>query len=257
MKKLSVILDGARHPHLNMALDYILLESRAPRGEAVLRLYTWLPPGVSLGRRQEATGTVNIGEASRRGYVVVRRPTGGATLVHETFGEITYSLVLPASSQLYQASIEESSSIISGAVAEALKVNGVPARLGGFQGVGREENICLLRSGFADIVVDGRKVSGSAQYRSKKGLLQHGSILLEFNPETWLALVESEASREELSSLVAGLWDLGYCVNRADLVLSITASVSSLLGLPTDYTYIHPREMEEALELVVRGRFNP
>lgn len=257
MKKLSVILDGARHPHLNMALDYTLLESRAPRGEAVLRLYTWLPPGVSLGRRQEARGTVNVGEASRRGYVVVKRPTGGATLLHETFGELTYSLVLPASSQLYQASIEESSSIIAGAVAEALRVNGVPARVGEFQGVSREENICLLKSGFADIVVDGRKVSGSAQYRSKKGLLQHGSILLEFNPETWLALVKSESSRKELSSLVAGLWDLGYSVDRTDLSVSIAASVSSLLGLPPDYSHVHPREMEEALELVERGRFNP
>ena len=257
MKKLSVILDGARHPHLNMALDYTLLESRALRGEAVLRLYTWLPPGVSLGRRQEARGTVNVGEASRRGYVVVKRPTGGATLLHETFGELTYSLVLPASSQLYQASIEESSSIIAGAVAEALRVNGVPARVGGFQGVGREENICLLRSGFADIVVDGRKVSGSAQYRSSSGLLQHGSILLEFNPETWLALVKSESSIIELVEHVAGLWDLGYRVDRAGLAVSIAASVSSLLGLPPVYSYVHPREMEKALELVARGRFNP
>ena len=257
MKKLSVILDGARHPHLNMALDYTLLESRAPRGEAVLRLYTWLPPGVSLGRRQEATGTVNVGEASRRGYVVVKRPTGGATLLHETFGELTYSLVLPASSQLYQASIEESSSIIAGAVAEALRVNGVPARVGGFQGVGREENICLLRSGFADIVVDGRKVSGSAQYRISSGLLQHGSILLEFNPEHWLALVKSGSSMIELEERVGGLWDLGYRVNRADLAASIAASVSSLLGLPPDYTYVNPGEMEKALALVARGSFNP
>ena len=256
MKRLTVILDGARHPQLNMALDYILLESRAPRGEAVLRLYTWLPPGVSLGRRQEVSVTVNVGEASRRGYIVVKRPTGGATLVHEALGEITYSLILPASSQLYQAGIEESSSIIAGAVAEALRVNGVPARVGGFQGVGREENICLLKSGFADIVVDERKVSGSAQYRSRNGLLQHGSILLEFHPETWLALVRSRASRSELVEHVAGIWNLGYRVNRADLAFSIAASVSSMLGLPPVYSYVHPGEMEKALELVARGIFN-
>ncbi|MCE4606828.1 MAG: lipoate--protein ligase family protein [Desulfurococcales archaeon] len=257
MKRLSVIIDGPRHPYVNMALDYTLLRTRPRKGDAILRIYQWLPSGISIGRRQAAGETVNLGEAEGLGYIVVRRPTGGAALIHETFNEITYSLIVPPSSNLYQASVEESSSMISGAVIEALLSLNIPASPHGFTGVSREENICLLRKGFADIVLDGKKVSGSAQYRSKDGLLQHGSIMLHFNPNTWTRLIKSKATVDEVSSLVGGICDLGYSVSINDLLESIITSFSNLMGIPAVPSTYEPVEIEESLLLVERGLFKP
>jgi len=257
LKRLAVIIDGPRHPYVNMALDYTLLRTRPRKGDAVLRIYQWLPSGVSIGRRQAVDKTVNQSEAEKLGYIVVRRPTGGAALVHETYGEITYSLIVPPSSNLYQTSIEESSSMISGAIIEALLSLNIPVSPQGFTGAAREENICLLKKGFADIVLYGKKISGSAQYRSRDGLLQHGSIMLHFNPNIWTKLIKSKATIDEVSSLVGGIRDLGYNINIHNLVYSIITSFSNLMGIPSVPTTYEPLEIEEALLLVERGLFEP
>src|SRR5712671_6762185 len=80
----------AEGPH-NMAADEALLEAAAA-GRASLRFYGWSEATVSLGYFQA--------EALRRqdprlaGLPYVRRPSGGATLVHHH--EVTYALALPA-----------------------------------------------------------------------------------------------------------------------------------------------------------------
>jgi lipoate-protein ligase A len=257
LKYLSIIIDGPRHPSVNMALDYTLLQTRPPKGEAVLRIYQWLPSGISLGRRQVSSEAVNLEEANKEGYTIVRRPTGGATLIHETTGEITYSPIAPPSSILYELSIEESSSTIANALIEALNSLGIPATNHGFRGVQGDENICLLKKGFADVVLDGRKISGSAQYRSKNGLLQHGSILIHFHPQIWIRLIKTRATLEEVKSMVAGIEDLGYSIEIPSLVNSIITSFSNLLGLPPTPTLYEASEVEEALSLVERGFFKP
>src|SRR5688500_17310665 len=79
----------------NMAADVALLGAAA-REDAppTLRLYSWAPAAVSLGRNQSLTG-LNLEAARRRGWDTVRRPTGGAGVLHAS--ELTYSVVLPPS----------------------------------------------------------------------------------------------------------------------------------------------------------------
>jgi len=73
---LRVIIDGARDPRMNMALDEALARARERKSFDTLRIYMWLPSGVSIGRRQRVEDTVYLDEIRRRGYVLVRRPTG-------------------------------------------------------------------------------------------------------------------------------------------------------------------------------------
>lgn len=80
----------------NMAVDEAMLEGHAA-GEvpATLRVYTWRPAAVSLGRFQREESGVD-GEACRRlGIDVVRRPTGGRAILH-TEEEVTFSIVVSA-----------------------------------------------------------------------------------------------------------------------------------------------------------------
>ena len=77
----------------NMAADETLLEA-AGAGQASLRFYGWSAPTVSLGYFQPHN--VHISDPLLANLPYVRRPTGGATLVHHH--EMTYALALPAES---------------------------------------------------------------------------------------------------------------------------------------------------------------
>ena len=66
-------------------------------GEAppTLRLYTWQPWCLSLGYFQRAGRSADREELARRGWTLVRCPTGGCGVLHAD--ELTYSIIAPAS----------------------------------------------------------------------------------------------------------------------------------------------------------------
>src|ERR687886_2954404 len=67
----------------NMALDVALMERARATGEAVLRVYGWRAPTLSLGRHQAARGAYDLAPGRGRGGPFVRPPPrGGAGLHH-------------------------------------------------------------------------------------------------------------------------------------------------------------------------------
>ena len=173
-----------------MAMDEAVMRLRPRQSYDTLRIYMWLPSGVSIGRRQDAHRAVDLEEIRRRGYKLVRRPTGGAALLHAQDAEITYSVVLSSSHEIYQHDVARSAAMIAEGIVGALERLGVEARVGGFRGSESQE-LCYLRSGSSDVLVGGRKISGSAQRREGGVLLQHGTLLLDFDPDLWLSLIRT------------------------------------------------------------------
>ena len=85
---------GPRPGGENMALDEALLESHASsQSPPVLRVYTWRPPAISLGRFQSIESSVDLERCRALGVDVVRRPTGGRAILH-TEEEVTFSIVV-------------------------------------------------------------------------------------------------------------------------------------------------------------------
>src|SRR5262245_39757909 len=76
----------------NMAMDETLLTSALERGVASLRFYRWSVPTLSLGYFQPHSEA--LADPNLVGVDWVRRPTGGAAILHHL--EITYALALPA-----------------------------------------------------------------------------------------------------------------------------------------------------------------
>ena len=227
--ELTIIYDGPRHPALNMALDEAMLKYTVATGRPLLRIYEWIPTGVSLGRSQPITG-VNMEAIRDRGYVLVRRPTGGRALLHAQGSEVTYSITIPPDTRLAGMSVEESAATIAEGVALGLRMLGVDAKVGGFSGVVGEENLCLLRPGASDIIVNGVKVSGSAQLRFKGGLLQHGSILLDADPREWVSVIRAGVT----GKYFAGLRNLGYMVDRLSLYNAIARGIARVVASAED-----------------------
>lgn len=164
-------LDGAD----NMALDEALLRRARESGEGVVRVYSWAVPTLSLGRNQRAVGAYPAERARGLGVDVVRRPTGGRALLHHR--EITYSVTAPAPEH---ESLARSYRTINQALLSALRELGVQAEV-----AVRHQRLpppgsapCFELPADGELMLGGRKLVGSAQYREQGALLQHGSILV-------------------------------------------------------------------------------
>ena len=94
MERLLWCRDGAHAGAENMERDRALWQKfeADPSGGIRLRIYGWTPPALSLGFHQ-AEATVYHDELARRGFDLVRRPTGGAAVLH--VDEITYCVSAP------------------------------------------------------------------------------------------------------------------------------------------------------------------
>jgi lipoate-protein ligase A len=174
--KIRVLETGYNRATLNMGIDEALIENI---GEApVLRIYGWRPAAISIGYFQSIKEEVDLEKCSQLGVDVVRRLTGGGAVLHEF--ELTYSFI----TKQYPQNIMESCRWICDAI--VISIN----RLG------FDASFVPLN----DIVVNGKKVSGSAQTRRKGVLLQHGTLLLGVDVDKMFSIlkVPSEKLRDKI-----------------------------------------------------------
>ncbi len=159
----------------NMALDVELLHEAAATGRSYLRVYRWLPPCLSFGRNEPALTRYDRSEIARRGWDVVRRPTGGRAVWHDD--EVTYAVAAPIAAF---GSLRQSYCTIHQRLAAPLRAPGVPPQLAPNNGRPAElgAGACFASPVGGEVTVHGRKVVGSAQVRLGSAFLQHGSILL-------------------------------------------------------------------------------
>lgn len=190
-----------------MAADEALLESAAA-GTASFRLYGWLQPTLSLGYFQASavrSAYPRLGELAW-----VRRPSGGAALVHHF--EVTYALALPPGAP-WQKVGESWLCRMHVVLADALASLGVKtARLCGDQEEKKLGDVlCFLHHTPGDLLIGDAKIVGSAQRKQRGALMQHGSILLAASPWTpqlpgIRELTGVNLSAEMLATTVAEQW---------------------------------------------------
>jgi len=188
-----------------MAADGALLDAAVRLGTASLRLYCWNPPTLSIGRNQPVDGLAVDGIA------VVRRPTGGQAVWHEH--EVTYAVGAPIA---VFGSLRVAYREIHCRIAAALRMLGADVLLAGDRPAVRPSDrraSCFASPLGGEIVVNGRKLVGSAQVRRGQAFLQHGSILLAgsqpsaLNGETTLAAVLGRTvTFEEVTAAIVAHW---------------------------------------------------
>jgi lipoyl(octanoyl) transferase len=199
----------------NMAIDQALLERADHCGEHWLRLYQWAPHCLSFGRHEPASVRYDAEQIVARGIDTVRRPTGGRAVWHAQ--ELTYSVAAPYSrfGTLQAAYLE-----IHQMLANALQMLGVTVCLAD---PGRtpalNSGACFAHPVGGEIMMKGRKVVGSAQFRSGNALLQHGSVLLQDGQNVVRELMKDDPS--PVSSPVAGSW-----AEAGDVAEAITAAAA-------------------------------
>lgn len=161
-----------------MSIDEALVETATI---PTIRFYGWRSPALSFGYFGKFSD-VAIYAAE---HDLVRRWTGGGTVFHGY--DLTYSIVVPASDPAFDESSIAIYEKVHCALADALNEIGERAVVAGGVdpgGVALSKHAAVSASGYncfanpvrADVMMDGRKVAGAAQRRTRRGLLQQGSI---------------------------------------------------------------------------------
>jgi lipoyl(octanoyl) transferase len=176
--------DGGHDPVENMRRDAALLDAVARGAGPVLRLFSFHPPGITLGRAQEPARELDLGRCAAAGVRWAVRPTGGRAIYHDE--EWTYSLAAGLQDPDWGGGLHEAYGRASRLLVASLVRLGVPATLA--PGAARGDLAprsphgaaapCFASTARHEIVIEGRKLVGSAQRRTAGALLQQGSVLL-------------------------------------------------------------------------------
>jgi lipoate-protein ligase A len=210
-------------PRDRLALEWNLFQS-IESGESTGFHWSWeaTQPVVIVGRGTRAADDVILDACAADGVPVLRRFSGGGTVVLGP-GCLNYAVVLPLVSQPGLTDVAGSFRLLLGRIVAALAIPG------------------LAIQGRTDLTLDGRKVSGNAQRRGRRALLQHGTLLYDFDPALATRYLKEPArrpayrtdrghaafmgnlplDRDQVSAALETAW--------ADLALAVANPVNSLL----------------------------
>lgn len=178
---LRIIQDRPCSAAFNMAADLYLLSVCFSRPCIYVRFYRWEPPAITLGYMQRAEEILDFEIMEKDGIQWIHRPTGGRAVLH--FNDLTYSCVFPKQVSKMGTDIAETYHLISGCLIRGLELSGISCAthnsLLDTRGIRGETKLpCFLAPNRNEIMVDSRKLIGSAQKRTADTVLQHGSIPL-------------------------------------------------------------------------------
>ncbi|PMC39589.1 octanoyltransferase [Bacillus sp. UMB0899] len=180
---------GNCSPAFNMAMDEALLEWHSEgKIPPTIRFYGWNPATLSIGYFQKVEKEIDLEAVKKYGLGFVRRPTGGRGVLHDQ--ELTYSVIVSEEHPDMPKTVTEAYRVISEGILEGFKNLGLDA----YFAIPRTEEekaglksprsaVCFDAPSWYELVVEGRKVAGSAQTRQKGVILQHGSILLDLDED--------------------------------------------------------------------------
>ena len=157
----EIVHSGAETPRMQMALDQVLAdEVGAGRRKPTLRIWEWDHPAVVIGSFQSLRNEVDLDNAAKYGFEVVRRISGGGAMFMDAGAVITYSIYAP-SDLVRGMSFAESYAFLDEWVIVALRSLGIDA----------------FYQPLNDITSAGGKIGGAAQKRLGAGAVLHHATM--------------------------------------------------------------------------------
>jgi lipoyl(octanoyl) transferase len=192
---------GACSPAFNMALDETLLDWHSQgKIPPTIRFYGWNPPTLSIGYFQKVDKEINMDSVKKHNLGFVRRPTGGRGVLHDL--ELTYSVIVSEDHPKMPKTVTEAYRVISEGILKGFHYLGLEAYFAVPKTDEEKDSlknprsaVCFDAPSWYELVVEGRKVAGSAQTRQKGVILQHGSILLDLDEDKLFSLFQYPSER--------------------------------------------------------------
>lgn len=244
---------GISDGFLNMAVDEAMLDAHLKDFvPPTLRVYRWSPPALSIGYFQSLEEDVLQRRCSQMGIDVVRRITGGRSVLH--YDELTYSVV---ASERYglPKSIAHSYKLLNEGLRAAYRILGLEVCLVPSENL-LSSAACFTSAGLADLTFQGRKIAGSAQFRKGDTLLQHGSLPISLDAQLHLSLLRFPSESVWLRVLTAfskkatGISEiLGSQIGWQELKNALFAGFQKGLGIELREDTLTPEEHDLSQKL--------
>ncbi len=156
-----LLIDNQNHhdPRINLALEEYMVRNLDPSQDFVL--FYIHQPSIIIGKHQNTVEEINASFVKENDVIVVRRISGGGAVYHD-YGNLNFSFLTQYDSTKVNNFIQFTQPIL-----QALKSMGIPAEM----------------TGRNDIVAEGRKISGNAQFSNMKSMFSHGTLLYDANLE--------------------------------------------------------------------------
>lgn len=145
---------NSQNPYFNLAAEEFLVKNKS---EEIFMLWR-NSSSVIIGRNQNALAEIDYNFVTENNIPVVRRMSGGGAVFHDE-ENLNYTYIINCEKDGDQFGNYE---FFTKLLCDFLKEMGIDATL----------------SGRNDVCVDGRKISGNAQYKWHSRLMHHGTILI-------------------------------------------------------------------------------
>lgn len=182
----QVVETGSLSPNDIMAKDAYLLGQLTPDSTPILHFYDWDRPCLTHGYFTDPSCYLDLEALQRCGLQTARRPTGGGIIFHLT--DLAFSVLIPANHPQFSLNTLENYAFINRKVADSIahftsqRLN--PQLFHDEAPCSKQEctSFCMAKPTQYDLIIEGKKVGGAAQRRTRNGLLHQGSISLLFPP---------------------------------------------------------------------------
>lgn len=166
---------GITDPRINLAIEEYLLNTMDVEKDSFLLFYI-NEPSIIVGRNQNSAEEINTDYVDSNGIHVVRRLSGGGAVYHD-LGNLNYSFITTDDGNSFRNFQKFTEPVVA-----ALQKLGVNAEL----------------SGRNDLLVEGRKISGNAQFSTRGRMYSHGTLM--FDTEVEAVVSALNVSKEKIES---------------------------------------------------------
>ena len=260
METIGRLLNMGTNPAaMNMAIDEAILLAQQTRPNPTLRFYEWSSPAFSFGYFQEIASEVDVEACHAEGIELVKRMTGGGTVVHGW--ELTYTLILPRTAA--EMGISEAYQGIGQSLVNAFQKLGVPTQCYAVDSDAcravrdhtypAETNICLTNPAEHDVMSDDKKLAGVSVRRNRNGMLFQGYISLDMPPPFILKRVSKDPEvQQRVREKSTALNTDGRAITRDALIQAISETFE--VGIAFNSGKLSPMEQAQA-EILVETKY--
>ena len=247
-EKWRLIVSGPCSGPFNMALDEALAFSVIEgRSQTTLRFYEWETLSVTLGYFQKYQD-INSDYCESSSIPVIRRLTGGRAVLHGK--DLTYSFCAATKDKRFGPTISAAYQKISTAFLKGFHNLGLGAVM--TERKAKRDALknpsCFKAVSLAEVTLNGKKIIGSAQKRWSDGILQQGSIMVDFDPQIMSKIFYH--TNNDMIKDIGRIKEFNPSVTFSQMITSFiqafeeTFNVKLITTEPDSYEYKMAKELE-------------
>jgi len=186
VKGLHIIDGGKNLAQYHMQFDGHILAELSNFDKPILHFYDWIGPAITWGCFVQKEKF--LGPKAHLLFDLAKRPTGGGMILHGA--DFSFSLAVPRNCRLFSDQVATNYKRVNTILCELLqKIFALPVELVEQSAPNERQRLCMCSLSQYDLKLDGKKVYGASQRKTKSGFLHQCSIFLA--PPDWQKVSEA------------------------------------------------------------------